>query len=88
MIDKTQPQRLLESIIPNKAVMEQRWRSHDIERKRQGFTRNKAVQVCSAGDWPDLESQQRYWKERDEHLDRTESNSLWFDNKAKTELPF
>ncbi len=31
---------------------------------------------------------QRYWQERDEHLDRTESNALWFDNKAKTELPF
>ncbi len=60
--EKTQPQRLLESIIPN-----------------------KAVQVCNAGDWPDIESQQRYWQERDEHLDKIESNALWFDNKAKNE---
>ncbi len=60
--NKTQPQRLLESIIPN-----------------------KAIQVCNAGDWPTVEDQQRYWQERDEHLDKIESNALWFDNKAKTE---
>ncbi len=60
--EKTQPQRLLESIIPN-----------------------KAIQVCNAGDWPTVEDQQRYWQDRDEHLDKIESNALWFDNKAKTE---
>ncbi len=47
-----------------------------------------AIQVCNAGDWPDAETQRAYWQERDEHLDRTESNALWIDNKAKTEIPF
>ncbi len=65
--EKTQPQRLLESIIP---------------------APYKSVQVCNAGDWPTVEDQQRFWQERDEHLDRTEATALWFDNKAKTELPF
>ncbi len=53
--------------------------------RRPMFKPYKAIQVCNAGDWPTVEDQQRYWKERDEHLDRTESNALWFDNKAKTE---
>ncbi len=137
MINKTQPQRLLESIIPNKAdkrpeVMGKhrdadcyhadicplavrevpKWsvasiyltdspKKHQSERilptrrndpnenwamyNPDRATPNKAVQVCNAGDWPTVEDQQRFWQERDEHLDRTESNALWFDNKAKTD---
>ncbi len=82
---KTQPQRLLESIIPNKAA----WIETPTACYLVGESKpNKAVQVCNAGDWPTVEDQQRYWQERDEHLDQIESNALWFDNKAKTEIPF
>ncbi len=80
---KTQPQRLLESIIPNKARD-----PRDLERPLtdEAFNLgNKTIQVCNAGDWPTVEDQQRYWQERDEHLDRTESNAQWIDSKAKNE---
>ncbi len=56
--------------------------------RRPMFIPNKAIQVCNAGDWPTVEDQQLYWQERDEHLDRTEATTQWFDNKAKTEIPF
>ncbi len=47
--------------------------------KQCGFTPYKAQQVCNAGDWPTEDEQKRYWQERDEHLDRTESAAQWFD---------
>ncbi len=97
--EKTQPQRLLESIIPNKAddSLEKETvsdnASHETgETLRQFVERtisehfpaldenlHNAIQVCNAGDWPTVEDQQRYWQERDEHLDRTEATCLWFD---------
>ncbi len=58
--------------------------------KQCGFNKAKpyAVQVCNGGDWPTVEDQQAYWQDRDENLDRIESNAQWIDNKAKLELPF
>ena len=31
--------------------------------------------------WPSISEQQAYWQERDEHLDRIESATQWFDSK-------
>ncbi len=81
---KTQPQRLLESILPTCEVLtfdkaKEYWDKRDKMREAIFPPRNA---------FPTIEDQQRYWQERDENLDKIESNALWFDNKAKTEIPF
>lgn len=38
-------------------------------------------------DWPTIEEQVEYWKQRDNDLDKTESCCQWIDDKDR-QLPF
>ncbi len=97
--NKTQPQRLLESIIPAKQEIRTALKSYlnpEFNKKLDEHLATKTVQVCNAGDWPDhLPSSFSDWLKANGDsiditmpLDRTEATCVWFDNKAKNELPF